>query len=158
MATDKNVRLEAVPQMQMLMPLLMEGLASGKSVRFSPNGISMLPMLREGIDSVVLSPVTSRLEKYDIPLYQRDNGKFVLHRIVEVGECYTCMGDNQFTPETGIRQDQLIAVVTAFYRGEKLHSVKEPFYRLYSCLWHRSRKFRRFFRRACGWLKRHIFQ
>ena len=67
------------------MPLFLEQFQSGRSVRFSPRGISMLPMLRQEIDSVVLSAIPDRLEKYDLPLYRRDDGKYVLHRILCIG-------------------------------------------------------------------------
>ena len=141
-------------RLEQLMPLIRERLAMGQSVRFNPKGTSMLPMLRQGIDSVVLSPLPKKLKKYDLPLYQRDDGKYILHRIVKVGETYTCIGDNQFDYETGIRHDQLIAVVTAFTRGQKLHSVNELSYQLYCRFWHYSRGVRHFWRRGIGWLKR----
>ena len=137
-----------------VMPLFLEQLVMGKAVHFSPRGISMLPMLRQGIDSVVLSPVPERLKKYDLPLYQRDDGKYILHRIIRVEDTYTCMGDNQFVPEPGLRHDQMIAVVTAFYRGERKHTVSEPGYQIYCRLWHYSRPLRRFWRRGKGWLRR----
>ena len=138
------------------MPLIRESLAEGKSVRFSPKGVSMLPMLRQGQDSVVLSPVPGKLQKYDLPLYQRQNGKYVLHRIVAVGDTYTCLGDNQLTPERGLRHEQMVAVVTGFYRGEKYHSVTELGYRLYCRLWYGLRRLYRFCRRALRWLKRKL--
>jgi hypothetical protein len=141
-------------QLDDLMPLFREQLDAGKTVKFSPRGISMLPMLRQGIDSVVLSPVPEKLKKYDLPLYQRDDGKYILHRIVEVGQTYTCIGDNQFDCETGVRHDQIIAVVTAFTRGQQMHSVNELPYRLYCRVWHHSRGIRHFWRRGIGWLKR----
>ena len=90
---------EYFTSMDSLMPLFKERLAAGQIVRFSPRGVSMLPMLRQGIDSVELSPVPEKLKKYDLPLYQRRNGQYVLHRIVKVSEGYTCIGDNQFEPE-----------------------------------------------------------
>ena len=138
------------------MPLFLEQFQAGRSVRFSPRGVSMLPMLRQEIDSVVLSAVPEKLQKYDLPLYQRDDGKYILHRIVEAGETYTCIGDNQFVAETGIRHDQMIALITGFYRGETYHSVEEPGYRLYCRFWHYSRPVRHFWRRGIGWLRRKI--
>lgn len=138
------------------MPLFREQLDAGKAVKFSPRGVSMMPMLRQGIDSVVLSPLPEKLRKYDLPLYRRDDGKYILHRIVEVGDTYTCIGDNQFVYEHGVRHDQMIAVVTAFTRGEKFHSVTETAYRIYCCIWHRSRGIRHFWRRGLGWIKRKI--
>ena len=126
----------------------------GQSVRIFPRGVSMMPMLRQGIDSVVLSPVPERLKKYDLPLYQRDDGTYILHRIIRAGDTCTCMGDNQFVPEPGLHHDQMIAVVTAFYRGERKHTVSEPGYQIYCRLWHYSRPVRRFWRRGKGWLRR----
>ena len=143
-------------KMAELLPIMLEGLANGQEVKLSPMGISMLPMLRQGIDSVILSPLPQKLKKYDLPLYQRDNGQFVLHRIVKAGDDYTCMGDNQFAEEKGIRHDQMIAVVTSFTRGEKKHSVKEFPYRLYCRLWYHSRHLRHFWRRGVGFLYRRL--
>ena len=131
-----------------LMPVMKEQLLAGQSVKFSPRGISMLPMLRQGKDSIILSPLPDKLKKYDIPLYQRDNGKYVLHRVVEAGDTYTCIGDNQYTYEYGLRYDQMIGVVTAFTRGDKEHSVKEPGYQLYCRVWYYSRPMRYFFFRV----------
>lgn len=138
-----------------LMPLIREQLSLGQHVRFSPRGTSMLPMLRQGIDQVVLSPLPEKLSKYDLPLYQRDNGQYVLHRIVACEEAsYVCMGDNQFQKEKGIRQHQMIAVVTAFYRADKRHSASESKYRLYCRFWYGTRHLRHLVRRAKGFLRR----
>lgn len=146
----------SVEKMEQLMPLIQEQLNSGRAVRFYPRGVSMLPMLRQDVDSVEIAPIRNALEKYDLPLYRRDSGKYVLHRIVRSGETYTCMGDNQFQPEPGIRRDQMIAVVTAFYRGETKIPVTHPGYRIYCMVWHGSRSLRHFWRRGMGWLRRHL--
>lgn len=138
------------------MPLIRETLSAGKTVKFSPRGISMLPMLRQGIDSVVLSPLPEKLHKYDLPLYQRDDGHYVLHRIVKVGQTYTCIGDNQFDFEPGLRHDQMIALVTAFTRGDREIPVTDTGYRLYCRFWHHTRSLRHFWRRVKGWLRRHL--
>ena len=139
-----------------LMPLILERLEAGQTVRFSPMGVSMLPMLRQGIDSVVFSPLPEKLKKYDLPLYQRHNGQYVLHRIVKVGDTYTCIGDNQFAYEPELRHDQMIALVTEFYRGEKRHTVTELPYRLYCRLWHHSRWLRRIWRAGVRRLRKLI--
>ena len=54
---------EKTRHLEDLMPLIRERLAVGQSVKFSPRGNSMLPMLRQGVDSVVLSPLPERLQK-----------------------------------------------------------------------------------------------
>ena len=153
---SQHTATEYHASMDSLMPLIKERLAAGQTVRFSPRGISMLPMLRQGIDSVVLSPVPERLKKYDLPLYQRRSGQYVLHRIVKVSETYTCIGDNQFTLESGLEHDQMIAVVTSFYRGQKHWRTDSPIYRFYCRVWHYSRPIRHFWRRGIGWLRRHL--
>lgn len=139
-----------------LVPLFQEQLEMGRSVRFAPRGVSMLPMLRPGLDTVVLSPAPERLRKYDLPLYQRDNGHYVLHRVVEAGETYTCVGDNQFRLEPGIRREQIIGLVTGFRRNGRDYSTGHPGYRLYCRLWHYSRGIRHVYHRAKGWIRRHI--
>lgn len=144
----RNVALDS------LMPLIRQELSEGRSVRFAPRGISMLPMLRQGLDTVTISPVPGRLKKHDLPLYQRDDGKYILHRIIRVGETYTCMGDNQTVKETGVRHDQMIGLVTAFTRGEKTISVENWRYRLYCRFWAFTRLPRYCWRKGMSLLRR----
>ena len=139
-----------------LVPVFRERLAAGQSIRFSPRGVSMLPMLRQRIDTVTLSPAPAQLKKYDLPLYQRDDGKYILHRIVNAEGTYTCIGDNQFVLEPGVRHDQIIAVVTSFTRSGREVPVTALTYQLYCRIWHYSRPVRHFWRRGIGWLRRHL--
>ena len=141
--SERQVRLEE------LMPLIRERLACGQTVTFSPKGVSMLPMLRQGKDTVTLYPLPPKLQKYDLPLYQRKNGQYVLHRVVKTGESYTCIGDNQFAYESGLTHEQMIAVVGGFTRGGNYHTTDETGYKLYCRFWHFSRPFRRIGRRIC---------
>ena len=143
-------------RLEILMPLIKECLADGRSVWIYPNGVSMRPMIRQGVDRVLLSPVPEKLNKYDLPFYQRDDGQFVLHRIVGVGKTYTCVGDNQVDLETGVRYDQMIAVVSAFSRGDKVISTNSFWYKVYCRYCHYFRHPRHFWRRGTGWLRRHI--
>lgn len=134
--------IERLMHLDEVMPLFKELLAEGKSVTFGPKGTSMMPMIRQNIDTVVLSPLPKKLKKLDLPLYQRDGGQYVLHRIVKVGDTYTCCGDNQFTYEYGVRQDQMIGLVTGFYRGNEYHSVDQWSHRFYRWSWHHTRRLR----------------
>ena len=138
----KEVRLQDV------MPQIRELLAMGQSVRLYPKGVSMMPMLRQNVDSVMLSPVPGKLKKYDLPLYQRRDGQYVLHRILKVGQTYTCIGDNQYKYEPGVAQEQLIALVTGYYRDEKYIPVTSFRYKCYC----RIRHWTRTPRRICRWL------
>ena len=149
---ERNVRLDDV------MPLIRESLEQGKRVHFSPRGTSMLPMLRQGLDTVILSPLPQRsLRKYELPMYRRDNGQYVVHRIIQAGETYVCMGDNQFQKEPGLTHEQMVAIVTGFTRGGKEHSVEELPHRLYCRFWHYSRPIR-FAWRHFLWYIRRIFR
>lgn len=139
--------------MDELMPLIRERLEAGQTVRFMPKGISMRPMLREARDTVTIAPINRPLKKYDITLFVRDDGSYVLHRIVGTGETYTCIGDNQFVSER-VKPQQMIAVVCAFSRDDKEYSVLSPIYRVYCRIWHYSRFFRRCFRAARVRIKR----
>ena len=96
-------------------------------------GTSMLPMLRSGIDSVVLEKPTRDFKKYDCVMYKRPStGKYVLHRIIKIkkGQLIIC-GDNQWQKEYGITKDDIIAIVTGFYKKEKYISVDKFSYKLY---------------------------
>jgi len=138
------------------MPLMQEVLFAGKKVRFAPKGTSMLPLLRQGLDEVILSPLPEKLNKFDLPLYRRTSGQYVLHRIVQTGETYTCIGDNQFEYETGLKEEQMIALVTSIVRDGHEISVTDLRYRFYCRFWHYSRPLRRFWRRARNWLRRRL--
>lgn len=125
--------------LETMLPLIEECLENGQNVKFSPRGISMLPMIRQGKDSVSLSKPPEKLKKFDIPLYRRKDGNFVLHRVVKVGKTYTCIGDNQFVFEKGIEHNQVIALCTAITRNGKTESVYSLKWRLYAILRHYSR-------------------
>ena len=130
-------------KLDVLMPAIREQLQNGGTVRFAPKGTSMRPMLRQGLDTVVLSPLPEQLKPYDLPLYQRENGQYVLHRIVAVRDgAYTCIGDNQFEYEYGVTHDQMIGLVTAYYREDKLCKVSGLRYWIYCRYWHNSRRVR----------------
>ena len=143
-----EVRLEEV------MPFFREQLAAGESVKFTPRGTSMKPMILGGRDQVILSPKPEKWKKYDLPFYQRDNGQYVLHRIVKVGDTLTCIGDNQYVYEEGVRPDQMIAIATGFVRKGKTYSTNRFAYRIYCRFWHFSRGIRYFFLRVIRKLKR----
>ncbi|MBR5020109.1 MAG: S24/S26 family peptidase [Oscillospiraceae bacterium] len=137
-----------------LLPLIRDRLEAGQSVRYLPfRGVSMLPMLRQGKDSVELSPLPERLKKYDLPVYQYPSGKIVMHRVVAVREDhYICLGDNTYEYET-IYPRQLIALVSAFKRGDRRISVDARSYRIYARLWVASYPLRKFLKKAKHRLK-----
>jgi len=129
--------LNKVVRMEELCPMIQELLAGGSTVQLTVTGISMRPMLMHRRDQVELTMAPSKLHRYDIPLYKRENGSYILHRIIKVDQngTYTCAGDGQTHLETGVRQEQVIAVVQSFTRKGKTISCKNKGYQLYARVW-----------------------
>ncbi len=129
---------------KVLLPFLQEMLDLGKQVQLTVTGNSMLPLLRNGIDSVLLTKSIS-LKKYDVVLYVRKNGDVILHRIVSCkSDGFMILGDNQSQVDGPIAASQIIATMVGFYRNETYYSVQKWWYKLYSRLWTLAGPFRRF--------------
>lgn len=89
-------------------------------------GDSMLPIVREG-DLLVIEAVKKPLKVGDVPLYKRDSGQYVLHRIVEIKRGkYSMKGDNRTWVERGITDRHIIGVLTAVIRNGKTFPVETP--------------------------------
>ena len=118
---------------QDIIPPIENKLAVGGSVEMTVPGNSMKPTLLDRVSIVRLTGITSP-KRGDMILYRRDNGVYVLHRIVKAcsdGTFVFC-GDAQYRLEKGIHRDQLIGVVTDFSRRGKWISCDDPLYR---CWW-----------------------
>ncbi len=128
-----------------LIDIMVEKLDSGGTVTFTPRGTSMLPMLRDGEDVVILSKPKGRLHLFDLPLYRRKDGTYVLHRVInfDSDRGYVMCGDNQFKNEHGVYDEDIIAVVTAFYHKGKPYTVHSLRYKFYVHLWYNTKLIRR---------------
>ncbi|MBQ9742565.1 MAG: S24/S26 family peptidase [Ruminococcus sp.] len=101
-----------------------------------PHGVSMWPMIRNGIDTVLIEPVQGRCEKYDIPLYKDRLGRYVVHRIIEVTDTgYVILGDGLFEKEYDITDENILGVVRGFFRKEKYIPCTSRGYMLYVKIW-----------------------
>ncbi len=99
-------------------------------------GDSMLPLIRQGRDLVVIERTSVRLKKFDVPLFRRPDGTYVLHRIVRVrNEDYVVRGDNRWHKETGVRDEQILGVLTAVIRDGKEVSIRDPKCRARVWIW-----------------------
>ena len=94
-------------------------------------GDSMYPLIKPR-DLLVIKKVTAPLKKNDIPLYKRDSGQYVLHRIVKIknGEYYIC-GDNRAFIERGIFDRHIIGVLTDIVREGRTIPVNSPEFKSY---------------------------
>ena len=106
----KPVRLvDTQEYMEMIRALLEDG----QEVSMIVTGNSMRPFLKHGRDKICMKKTDRKLRKGDIVFYRRENGQYVMHRILKCGDqSYTLLGDGQIVPESGIRQEQIFARIT----------------------------------------------
>ncbi|WP_010243554.1 S24/S26 family peptidase [Acetivibrio cellulolyticus] len=137
-------------------PIILATLDENIDVKLTVTGSSMYPLLINKRDSVILTKCDEvSLKKGDIPLYKRNNGKYVLHRIVRVNEnSYDLCGDNQYIIERNLPKKNIIAVVKAFERNGKFYSCDNILYNLYWRIRIFTIPFRRLLQRSRGRIRR----
>jgi len=127
---------------------------------YKTSGVSMLPMLRQNRDLVVIRAPVFRPRRYDVVLYRRGRDH-VLHRIIrDRGDHYLIRGDNTYVLER-VPAEDVIGVLTAFKRDGREHRVTDWTYIVYSRLWCASypvRALYRAMRRRLGLLRRKLRQ
>ncbi|MDP4152622.1 MAG: S26 family signal peptidase [Bacillota bacterium] len=118
-------------------PVMRDVLKKDGEVIFTITGNSMAPMLRHRKDKVCIKSIDVHdLKKYDIPLFVRKDGKYILHRIVGIKEDgFEVMGDNQFNKEYPVNPSQVIGVVNGFWKDDKYISCDSFKYKMYSKAW-----------------------
>ena len=102
---------------------------------FTNKGRSMMPLLREDRDLMVIEKKgPERCRKYDAVLFKRGD-KYVLHRILQVREQgYYIAGDNCRKGEN-VREEQILGVLKQVVRDGKTIDVEDPAYQRYVHLW-----------------------
>ena len=97
--------------------LLESFLDEGKDVLMTPKGNSMLPFIRGGRDSVLLTKPSRTLESGDIVLF-RVSGHYVMHRILERnGDRLLIMGDGNIGNTESCRVSDVIGLVTEIHKA-----------------------------------------
>lgn len=121
--------------MEYLVELMKQPLSEGKEVGLTTRGNSMWPLLRSGQDKIFIKTLDF-YKKYDIILYKRDNGSYVLHRIVgEKNGAFVLAGDGEFKKEYPIYKNQILAGAVGGVRKGKPFSCTDFPYRFYSVVW-----------------------
>lgn len=121
---------------QEALPRITAILAQGRSCRLVVTGNSMLPLLHDKRDAVILAPVTEEIKRDDILFYLRSPNVCILHRVWRVqpdGSLLLC-GDAQTGLEP-VSPDQVLAGVSHIERHNKLISCKSPALRLWTTVW-----------------------
>ena len=104
---------------------------------YKTRGVSMRPLLRQNRDVVVLTAKDPavRCRRLDAVLFKRQNGAYVLHRILKVRpHDYWIVGDNCISGEE-VREEQVLAVLTSVKRNGREIRAADPGYRIYAHLW-----------------------
>ena len=141
MVTDMKKQEIKLEQME---STIRKVLTAGGSFSFYPRGTSMQPFIVQGRDKVTLAALPDRIKKYDIILYKRENGTFVLHRVTGKKEnAYIFRGDNQFSDEYGIKREQMIGRATEIIRGDEVIPVNDIKHRMWAGFWVNTVFFRR---------------
>ena len=104
---------------------------SGKLV-YTTVGVSMNPLIKQDRDLSIIEKPKERLKKFDVALYKRANGQYVLHRVVKVLEDgYVILGDNCCFKEYNIKDSQILGVLTSLVRNGKEIDLNSFGYKLY---------------------------
>ena len=128
-------------------------------------GVSMEPLLHDRKSTVTIKAKTAPLQKYDVVLYRRPAGKYVLHRIIKVLDgAYLIRGDNSIENEV-VPDEWIFGVMTGYYGNEQDQyvSCESARYRYYlKTLWLRygvlwMRNLLGYLRRKVSSLRKHLF-
>ena len=124
-----------VEEPQVLMPKLLALMEETDDVPLVISGSSMSPFLAHRRDTVYLSRVRRPLKKGDMILFRRDCGDYILHRILRAENgIYTLIGDAQNWTEP-VRQDQVLALVTAVRRKDRLLRAGDFWWVFFEKIW-----------------------
>lgn len=127
--------MEKKYSMSELGPVIEEVIRFGGKIRLTVTGMSMYPLLRNRLDSVLLKKVTE-IKKYDILLYTREDSSYVLHRAVKVKETLVdIIGDGESRIETDVPKEKIIARVEEIKRGKRIIKTDSFLYKLYCRVW-----------------------
>jgi hypothetical protein len=125
--------------------LKIEEVLAEKGVYVGPTvGVSMLPMLKNRRDTIVVRPKTERLKRLDVALYRRGDA-YVLHRVLQPIEGgYLIRGDNCYSDEH-IPEEDVFGVLTEFFQKDKHYFCTDEKYIRYAEKRLKTYKVRRFF-------------
>lgn len=113
-----------------------EELATHGTLIYRNRGVSMMPMLRQDRDLMVIEQrPEGRCRKYDVVLYKRNN-QYILHRILKVlPDGYVICGDHNWKKDPIVREEQILGRLVSFVRDGREISAENPLYQCYVHLW-----------------------
>ena len=90
-------------------------------------GDSMYPLIQPR-DLLVIKKLSRPIRCFDVPLYKRDSGQYVLHRVMKIKKdgSYVMCGDNRSQLEYGITDRHIIGTLTDIIRNGQTIPVTIP--------------------------------
>ena len=123
---------------QTLMAMALPMIEAGKQVKLTVTGFSMYPLVSSRRDAVLLAKADT-LSVGDVPLFQRADGSYILHRIVAKKDgAFAAMGDYETEREYPVKEEQVVAKAIGFYRKGTYIDCKSFSYRAYSFFWRKT--------------------
>ena len=115
-----------------------------KEVPLIASGNSMTPFIVHQRDTIFISKPNDKLHKGDMVFFQRDTGKYVMHRIYHINknDQYFMVGDNQTYIEGPIEKSQIFAIVKKVSRNGKLITQHDIIWKFFQYVWIRIVPFR----------------
>lgn len=116
--------------------LLKEQVSLGKEVSMIITGNSMSPFLEHGRDTIYFKKPDRKLHRGDMVFFQRDSGKFVMHRILKITEDgYYFLGDNQTEPEGPLSEAHIFAIISKVKRKGRMINSKNFWWFFFAHIW-----------------------
>ena len=134
---------------------LRELVQQGETVSMLISGNSMAPFLCSRRDYIYFRSPDRPMRRGDIVFYERDNGQFVVHRIIRVHReadgrrRFDITGDNQSELES-VREDQIFGLIFAVERKGKKIVPGDFWWEFFARVWTRIIPFRRAVKRLYG--------
>lgn len=92
----------------------------GKEVSMLITGSSMTPFLFHEKDTIYFGKPNRPLKQGDMVFFQREDGRFVMHRIWKIkNDGYYIVGDAQTEIEGPVKEEQIFALITKVHRRGK---------------------------------------
>lgn len=126
-------------------------LLTGHSIRVTPHGRSMRPLLNGVSDRVDVEPLSGMPQENDLVFYRDQSGALAVHRVCCVhaeSDCADMLGDGNLVTEYAIPLTDVYGRVSVIHRGDRDISVKDAGYRRYVRFWRKALPVRRYLLKA----------
>ena len=137
------MQTKTVPNAE-LIPAIGKLVEEGQEVIFKPKGMSMLPFIRGGRDSVLLRKA-DELKVGDIALAEISKERYVLHRIEKMeGETIVLMGDGNLVGRERCRREDVMAIAVKIIKDRREIDCQSPGHLRNAEIWKRLLPVRRY--------------